>query len=161
VRAYRNAARTVRDLGREVRDMVAAGETLSELPGIGADLAEKIGEIVVTGDCETPRDLRGKTPPALAALLRLPGLGPKRVRALYDALHIQSLEELGAAAREGRTRGLPGFGEKTEERMLRAIEVRREDAGRFKLADVTAHAEALIAYLRAIPTVTPDSDVMD
>jgi DNA polymerase (family 10) len=150
VRAYRNAARTVRDLGREVRDMVAAGETLSELPGIGA-----------TGDCETPRDLRGKTPPALAALLRLPGLGPKRVRALYDALHIQSLEELGAAAREGRTRGLPGFGEKTEERMLRAIEVRREDAGRFKLADVTAHAEALIAYLRAIPTVTPDSDVMD
>ena len=153
VRAYRNAARTIGDLGREVRDMVEAGESLSELAGIGRDLAEKITEIVRTGDSETRRELREKIPPALAALRRLPGLGPKRVRALYDALHIQSLEELGAAARGGRIRELPGFGEKTEERILQAIETRQAEAGRFKLASVTAHAEALIAYLRAIPTV--------
>jgi DNA polymerase (family X) len=153
VRAYRNAARTIRDLGREVRDMAEAGENLSELSGIGRDLAEKIREIVVTGDSETRCALREKIPPALTALLRLPGLGPKRVRALYDALHIESLEELGAAAREGRIRDLPGFGEKTEERILRAVEAKQEEAGRFRLADVTRHAEALIAYLRAIPTV--------
>jgi DNA polymerase (family 10) len=151
VRAYRNAARTIRDLGREVRDM--AGEDLSELPGIGKDLAAKIREIVLTGDSEMRRALREETPPALAVLLRLPGLGPKRVRVLHDALHIQSLEELGAAARGGRLRELPGFGEKTEARILRAIETRQVDAGRFKLAHVTAQAEALIAYLRAIPTV--------
>ena len=186
VRAYRNASRTIRDLGREVHDMVEAGESLSELPGIGKDLAEKIGEIVGTGDSQTRRDLREKTPPALATLLRLPGLGPKRVKALHDALEVQSLEDLGAAAREGRIRDLPGFGEKTEERILRAIEVRREDQGRFKLADAVGPAEALIAYLRAIPGVkraavagsyrrsketigdldivvaaAPDSDVMD
>lgn len=153
VRAYRNSARTIRDLGREARDLVEAGENLSELPGIGRDLAEKIREIVLTGDSETRRALREKTPPALAALLRLPGLGPKRVRMLYDALHIQSIEQLGAAARGGSIRELPGFGEKIEEHILRAIETRQGEAGRFKLANVTAHAEALIAYLRAIPTV--------
>jgi DNA polymerase (family X) len=153
VRAYRNAARTVGDLGREVRDMVETGENLSELPGIGRDLAERIGEIVLTGDSATRRELREKIPPALVALLRLPGLGPKRVRMLHDALHIQSTEELGAAARGGRIRELPGFGEKTEQRILQAIATRQGEAGRFKLADVTAHAEALIAYLRAIPTV--------
>lgn len=153
VRAYRNAARTIRDLGREIRAVEDAGEDLSELPGIGKDLAEKIREIVRTGESETLRALSEKTPPALTALLRLPGLGPKRVKALYDALAIQSLEELGAAARGGHIRDLQGFGEKTEERILRAVEARREEAGRFKLALVTDHAEALIAYLRAIPTV--------
>src|SRR5262249_47557799 len=83
VRAYRNAARTVRDLGREARDVVEAGEDLSGLPGIGKDLAGKICEIVLTGESETLRALREETPAALTALLRLPGLGPKRVRALY------------------------------------------------------------------------------
>src|SRR6185312_16268027 len=144
VRAYRNASRTLRDLGREVRGMVEAEESLMGLPGIGKDLAEKIREIVVTGDSATLRELREKTPPALTALLRLPGLGPKRVRALHDALHVESLVDLREAARRGRVRALPGFGEKTEERILRAIEAREEERGRFKRAEVAGHAEALI-----------------
>jgi DNA polymerase (family X) len=153
VRAYRNASRTIRDLGREVRDMAEAGEDLSQLPGVGKDLAERIREIAETGESELLRSLREETPPALTTLLRLPGLGPKRVKALHDALGIGSIEELAASARERRIRALPGFGEKTEERILRALDARHEDAGRFKLADVTRHAEALIAYLRAIPAV--------
>ncbi len=75
VRAYRNAARTVLDLGREVRDRVEAGDDLAELPGIGRDLADQIREMVLTGESETLRAIREKTPPALAVLLRLPGLG--------------------------------------------------------------------------------------
>lgn len=153
VRAYRNASRTVRDLGREVRDLVEAGTDLTDLPGVGKDLAAKIREIAVTGESETLRALRAETPPALAELLRLPGLGPKRVRALHDVLHVSELADLGAAAREHRIRELPGFGEKTEERILRAIETRQGEAGRFRLAGVVPHAEALLAHLRAIPGV--------
>jgi DNA polymerase (family 10) len=153
VRAYRNAARVVADHGREVSEMVAAGEDLTALPGIGADLAGKIREIVVTGELDALRAQRERTPPALVALLRLPGLGPKRVRALNLALGVRTEDELRAAAEAHRIRELPGFGEKTEARILRALVTHEADRGRFLLASVTRDAEALVAHLKAIPGV--------
>jgi DNA polymerase (family 10) len=154
VRAYRNAARVVRDLGREVGEMVAGGEDLTTLPGIGADLAAKIRELAATGELGLLASLRARTPSALTALLALPGLGPKRVRALYDALGVTTEDELGEAARAGKIRALPGFGEKTEARILSALAARAPDRGRKRIADVTGWATSLERWLLAIPGVT-------
>jgi len=153
IRAYRNAARTLRDLGREVTGMLEQGEDLTELPGIGEDLAAKIQEIVETGTTPLLGKLRKKVPPALTELLHLPGLGPKRVKTLYHELDIHTLEQLHRAALDGRIRTLPGFGAKTEQRILQAIKARTGTAARFKLAIAAQYADALVAYLKQAPGV--------
>jgi DNA polymerase (family 10) len=145
IRAYRNTARTLRDLGREITNMLEQGEDLTELPGIGEDLAAKIQEIVATGTTPLLGKLRKKVPPALTELLHLPGLGPKRVKALYHELDIHTLEQLYRAALDGRIRTVPGFGEKTEQHLLQAIKARTETAARCKLAVAAQYADALVA----------------
>src|SRR5512136_2480199 len=80
IRAYRNAARTVQDLGRELGDLVEKGEDLTTIPGIGADLAAKIAEMVKTGKCETLENVRRQFPPGITDLLKIQNLGPKRVK---------------------------------------------------------------------------------
>lgn len=151
IRAYRNAARTVQDLGRELRDMVEAGEDLKALPGIGEDLAEKIVELVQTGACTALQKMRSRFPPGITDLLRIPGLGPKRVKVLYGDLKIESLAQLEAAAREGKIRDLPGFGEKTEQNILQAIQVKADTGRRFLLAHARVYAETLTDYLNKLP----------
>lgn len=153
IRAYRNAARTLRDLGREVTSMLAQGEDLTALPGIGEDLAAKIQEIVETGTTPLLGKLRKKVPPALTELLHISGLGPKRVKALYHELDIQTLGQLHRAALDGRIRTLPGFGQKTEQHILQAITARRGTATRCKLAIAAQYADALVAYLKQAPGV--------
>lgn len=153
VRAYRNAASIIGDLRHDVRQMVARGEDLTALPGIGADLAAKIREIVDTGHCALLDRLHRELPPAISELLHIPGLGPKRVRALWHDLDVQTAEQLCRAARDGRIRGLPGFGEKTERKILQAAEAHLSQSRRFKLASAAQYADALVAYLRGVPTV--------
>ena len=150
VRAYRNAARQVEGMGVPVADMVAKGEDLTELPGIGDDLAAKIREMVETGKCRFLEKLRRKTPPTITELLKIPGLGPKRVRALYHELDVQTLEQLARAARDGRIRELPGFGAKTEQTVLDAISAHVAEQRRFKLAVAAQYAEPLKKYLEKI-----------
>jgi DNA polymerase (family 10) len=147
IRAYRNAARIVSELGREVRTLLANGEDLTLLPGIGDDLAGKIREIVETGDCRMLDKLQSELPPAIAELLHVPGLGPKRVRTLWHDLDIQTPEEAARAARDGRIRALPGFGEKTESNILRAIEAHLSQTRRIKLATAAQYAPALLDWL--------------
>ncbi len=151
VRAYRNAARQLQGMGVPAADMVAKGEDLTELPGIGDDLAAKIEEIVETGQCRFLEKLRRKTPPTITELLKIPGLGPKRVRALYHELDVHTLEQLARAARDGRIRELPGFGAKTEQTILEAISAHAEKQTRFKLAVAAQYAEPLKRYLEKIP----------
>jgi DNA polymerase (family 10) len=153
VRAYRNAARVIADLPRDVAALCAAGEDLAVLPGIGRDLATKIAEIATTGESATLRELVGQTPPALTALLRLPGLGPKRIRALHEALGVATIEDLAAAAKSGFIHDLPGFGAKIEQRILATIEAGRDERHRFMRAVAAVQAEALILFLQAIPGV--------
>lgn len=147
IRAYRNAAREMQSLGVPAADMIARGEDLTELPGIGDDLAAKIREIVETGKCKALEKLRAKFPPTITTLLRLPGLGPKRVKTLYDGLKIESVAALREAARAGRIRELPGFGEKTEAAILEALAQHLEEATRFKLAIAAQYAEPLVSWL--------------
>jgi DNA polymerase (family 10) len=149
IRAYRNAARVVGSLSLDLAARLAEGAELPKLPGIGADLGGKIREIAATGSCKLLEQLRRKFPAGITALLALPGLGPKRVRALHEA-RIDSLEDLRRAARAGRLPALPGFGEKTAQRIVAAAEARLVAPRRFKLAVAAQYAEPLAKYLGAV-----------
>jgi DNA polymerase (family 10) len=149
VRAYRNAARTIGELGTDVKTLMARGMPLTDIPGIGADLSNKITEIVDTGSCEFLKRLQKDVPPAVTQLMRLPGLGPKRVKTLWKDLDIQTMDQLLKAAQAGRIRELPGFGEKTEQKILDAAQRQLAQAPRVKLAVAAQYAEPLAAYLRA------------
>ncbi|CAG1007127.1 partial DNA polymerase/3'-5' exonuclease PolX, partial [Burkholderiales bacterium] len=153
IRAYRNAARILGDLPQEARLLVESGDDLTRLPGIGADLANKINEIVSTGRCSLLERLHRELPPAITELMKIPGLGPKRVKALYHDLDVQTVEQLHRAAQDGRIRALPGFGEKTEQNILQAVEAHASQSRRFKLATAAQYAEALHAFLQTIPGV--------
>lgn len=153
VRAYRNAARTLQELGKDVRAMVENDEDLTRLPGIGDDLAAKIREIVETGHCAMLDKLHKQLPSTITELLKIPGLGPKRVRALYHELDIHTMEQLQRAVRDHRIQALPGFGEKTEIHIADALAVHAGSSSRFKLAVAAQYAEPLATWLRTIPGV--------
>lgn len=154
VRAYRTAARTLRNLTQSVSGLLRDGKDLSELPGIGKDLAGKIREMVETGRLALLADLERRMPGELAQLVALPGLGPKRVKLLHARLKIATVEDLRRAAAAGKVRRLPGFGPKTEEKILREIARREEIGKRVKLATAEQVAAPLLDHLRAIPGVT-------
>jgi DNA polymerase (family X) len=153
VRAYRNAARTVTGLPHSVVTMLAAGQDLSELPGIGKDLAAKIAEIAGTGHLQFLDEIEERTPPGLAKLLGVPGLGPKRVQILHTALGIDDLDKLAAAARAGQLRKLPRFGAKNEEKILRALQSRRPEEHRMPWPRAEEVAVPLVDWLKAAPGV--------
>ncbi len=147
IRAYRNAAREVRGLTKELARLVREDADLTELPGIGDALAGKIREIVHTGSCRALKTLEKQLPPDLTELLRLPGLGPKRVHALHYDLDIHTPEQLYRAAKDGRLRELPGFGPKTEAAIAAALEAHLGSERRWKLAAAARYAEPLVAWL--------------
>ena len=148
IRAYRNAARTISELPRNVSEIVREGEDLTGFPGIGKDLSEKIKEIVDTGHLSMLDKLRREIRLDISGLTGLPGLGPKRVKQLHEKLGITNLEELEKAARKKKIRELEGFGEKTELSILDALEkgaIRRE---RTRLIDAEKRVESLLDYLK-------------
>ncbi len=153
VRAYRQAARVVGSLGRNVAEMVAAGETLEGRPGIGADLAGKIATIARGEKLPLLAQLTAKNPPGITALLDLPGLGPKRVHALRDSLGIDSAEKLKTALEAGKLSSVPGFASGIIGKLK---EVLAQGAGakpRMKLAAADEIVEPLLAALRKTQAV--------
>lgn len=152
IRAYENGARALEGLAEDVGALVAAGR-LKELAGVGDALAKKIADLHGTGTTELLDRLRARHPPGTLELLRVPELGPKKVAALQAALGVQSVADLEKACVEGRVRGLKGFGEKTEQKILEGVRrMRARDADRrFLLADALAAADALLAHLRGSP----------
>lgn len=151
IRAYRNAARTISSLSRSVSDMVEAGESLTVLPGIGADLADKVQIIVRTGTLPLLEELKKELSPELSALMEIPGLGPRRVKALHDKLGIRRVEELLEAAEAGKVRDLEGFGAKTEEAILEEIkrlEETKKAGRRVKLIVAEQVVEPLLKHLK-------------
>jgi DNA polymerase (family 10) len=148
IRAYRNAARTVSNLGRNVADMVEAEEDLTELSGIGKDLAEKIREIVETGTLSQLEEIENETPSELNDLMKVASLGPKRVQALYRELDIKNLLELKEAAEKGKIRKLEGFGRKTEQKILQDLEQHDGRETRVKLPEAEQRAVPLVDYLK-------------
>ena len=147
VRAYRRAARTIEGLPQSVHSMLAAEKDLSELPGIGKDLAGKIADIVRTGHFELLEALKKKMPGDLAEMAALPGLGPKRIKLLYKKLRVHTLDDLRRAIDSGRLQKAGGFGPVIEKKLSDALK-KPVSAKRFKLAIAEDEAEALVAYLR-------------
>ena len=150
VRAYRNAARTIRDFPEPIADLVRAGtKDLTEIAGIGDDLAEKIADIVTTGELPLRKQLASKLPAGLLDLLRIPGLGPKRVKLLYKKLKVKSAADLAAALDKGRIQKLKGFGPKMEEKMRAGLGQAQVGERRMLLNEAEAQATAVVAYLEA------------
>jgi DNA polymerase (family 10) len=157
VRAYRNAARVVAEHPERL-DRIARRnpEALKELPGIGDDLAAKIVELSLTGRLDMLGRLAEVVPPGVAELMRVPGIGPRRARQLHEALNIRSVAQLERAVRAHKVRELPGFGERTETRLLEALAARSaegEGEGRVLRSSVVPLAESLVAALSRVPGV--------
>ncbi|QDV32881.1 DNA polymerase/3'-5' exonuclease PolX [Tautonia plasticadhaerens] len=119
-RAYHNAADAIRGLGDDLPERIASGR-LAEVPGIGETIRAKVVQLVTTGSVPLYDELRAELPPGLVALLRVPGLGPKKIKALHDALKVESLADLRLAAESGKIAGLKGFGAKTEQKILEGL----------------------------------------
>jgi DNA polymerase (family 10) len=147
VRAYRRAARVIEGQPRSVGSLLSAGRDLSELPGIGKDLAGKIADIVTTGHFGLLDTLKKELPGELGDMAALPGLGPKRIKLLYDKLKVRTLDDLRRVLRTGRLADLKGFGPVSAKKLADALEKPREEK-RFKLAVAEAEAEALTGFLR-------------
>jgi DNA polymerase (family 10) len=153
VRAYRRAAREIEGLPKAVASLLKSGGDLSELPGIGKDLAGKIADIVRTGHFDLLDTLKRKLPGELGDMAALPGLGPKRIKLLVDRLKVRTLDDLRRAIKTGRLRMLRGFGPLIEKKLLGALEKPKPTA-RFKLSVAEAEAEALVAFLRERPPLS-------
>ena len=155
IRAYRNAADTITHLGDPVSALPPAVRL--GLPGIGKDLAAKIGELIDTGTCAYYQELLQEFPPTILDLLRLQGVGPKTVAMLYRHLEIRSLDDLERAAREGRIRELKGMGARKEALILKALDERQRFTGRRLVAEAWDTGAALVADLRAH---APDAEIL-
>jgi DNA polymerase (family 10) len=153
IRAYRNAAQIVSGLSRSIADMVEAGEDLSRLSGIGANLANHLQEIVETGRFSELEKLAKRIPAALTDLLKVPSLGPKRVRVIYDTLQITDPRDLRRAVETGQLRELPGFGEKMEQKILEHIQTRQQGEERMRLAVAEQLVEPILRLLRHVKGV--------
>lgn len=151
--AYRRAAENIRELGRDLHLIDEEGG-LTDIPGIGATLAAKIEEMLVTDRLEFYERLAEEIPPSLVEMLRVEGLGPKRVKQIYDSLGITTLDELTEAARQGELRNLPGLGAKSEAKIVANIEaLARHGDDRFPLAIAWPVAHEILSELQRLPQV--------
>jgi DNA polymerase (family 10) len=154
VRAYRGAARTVGALASPVGSFPEKGAgALEELPGIGKDLAGKIREIAATGELGLLHELKERTPESLLGLLEIGGLGPKRAKAIYEGLGIDTIDALEKAAREGRLRSLKGVGPKLEAQILEGITARALRGKRIPISEADAEIAPILERLRGAPSV--------
>jgi len=153
VRAYRRAARTIEGLPQSVKSILTAGRDLSELPGIGKDLAGKIADIVATGHFALLDTLKKKLPGELGEMAALPGLGPKRLKLLHDRLKVNTFDDLRRVIRMGRLHKVKGFGPTTEQKLAAALE-KPVTEKRFKLSIAEAEADALVSFLRGTGRAT-------
>lgn len=151
-RAFHAAARTIEGVTDDLSERARKG-TLREIKGIGEGLAKVIADLVLTGRSKEYDDLKKGVPEGVVEMTRLHGLGPKRVRILWKDLKLTSLEALTKACNEHRVARIEGFGEKTEENILRAIEARKQFASRFLYSTAEEAAEAMLSTLRAIKGV--------
>src|SRR5437763_4147813 len=150
IRDYTNAARSLETFGGNISDL-RDEETLETIPGIGKAIAAKIKELVETGSLKFYDDLRAEFPADILELFSLPGLGAKKIKALYEKLQVSSIAQLHEACVAGRVAELPGFGKTTQEKLSRAIAERTKHAGSFQLGAIASEAETFQSDLRAHP----------
>ena len=150
IRAYANAARAMETFGGNISNLQDE-EALAKIPGIGKSIADKIKELAATGSLKYLEELRAEFPAAILQLFSISGLGAKKIKALYDKLHISSIEQLREACETGRVAELPGFGETTQIKICKAIEERAKHSGYFQFAQIAQEAETLKSDLAGHP----------
>ena len=150
IRAYQNAARSIEAFGASFSDLQNQ-ETLEKIPGIGKAIAAKISELATSGGLKFLDELRAEFPAAILELFSIPGLGAKKIKALYEKLKISSISDLQAACESGRVAELPGFGETTQTKICNAIANRAKHVGSFQFGEIAAEAEQLRSDLAAQP----------
>jgi DNA polymerase (family 10) len=153
IRAYRNAARTISSTSESLSDLVATKQDLTQFAGIGKDLAKQIEEITTKGQHSALEELRKQIPGGVLDMLRIPGVGPKKVSVFFNELGLKSLEDLKAACEAGRLSKLKGFGKKTEESILANIATATEQSQRASISDARAAAEAIVEDLQKLKEV--------
>ncbi len=153
VRAYREAAGTIRDHSRSIEEMVKAGEDLTELSGIGEDLAGKIQRTVEKGKPKLLEEKEKNFPEGLARLLNIEDLGPKSVKKLYDKLGIESIDDLKKAVKSKKIRGLSGFGKKSEKKIKESLEKAEKAPDRFKFNIAEQYVSSLKKFLDGIDDI--------
>jgi DNA polymerase (family 10) len=151
IRAYRNAVRTIQTQAAPLARLLAEKRPLTDLPGIGKEMASHIKEMVETGTLGYRDELLGEMPRSLIELMRLPSVGPKKAKKLWDELKICTVEDLEAAAKAGRIAGVPGFGEKSQQKILAGLQDHRQHSSRMLLADAEKFVEPLLEWLRESP----------
>src|SRR5437764_368817 len=152
IRAYTNAARSLETFGGNLSDLQDE-EALAKIPGIGKAIAAKIKELGGTGKLKYLEELRAEFPAAILELFSISGLGAKKIKALYEQLHISSIEQLREACESGRVAQLPGFGETTQAKICTAIEQRAKHSGYFQFGQIAAETESLRRDLAGHPDV--------
>ncbi len=150
IRAYVNAARSIEAWGGSLSDLQDE-EALGKIPGIGKSIADKIKELAATGSLKYLEELRAEFPAAILQLFSISGLGAKKIKALYDKLHVSSIEQLREACETGRVAELPGFGETTQTKICKAIEERARHSGYFQFGQIAGEGETLRSDLAAQP----------
>jgi DNA polymerase (family 10) len=153
IRAYQNGARALEQLTEDLSTVITE-ERLAEVPGMGKALAEKIETLHASGKLEYHEKLRASVPPGLLEMIEVPGLGGKRIKKIYDALGVDTLDSLEAACQSGALAELPGFGQKTAENILRGLKNLKAYSARHLWWDASERALPLLAELRALPEVT-------
>jgi DNA polymerase (family 10) len=157
--AYDRAKRALEGFPERLEDIARdPNRKLTDIPGIGEDLAKKIVELIETGKSKYHQEQLAKVPASLLELLQLQTVGPQKVRLFYKQAGIKSIDDLEAAVKAGRLRNLPGMSVKSEENILKALEVYRRAAGRFRLDTASETAQQLTRYLEefeGVEKVTP------
>jgi DNA polymerase (family X) len=154
VRAYRNAARRLRELEEQISDLLDHGADLTEIEGIGKEIAEKLRTMVQTGRLRQLDELAERVPIGLTEVVRVKGVGPKHARTLWQEVGVTDVDELEKAAKDGKLAGLPGFGAKTQENVLKGIDAYRRNTGRALLGEIDAVVAPLIERLRTAKGVS-------
>ncbi len=153
IRAYRNAVNTVESLSRPLSDMIDAGEDLTELPGIGKNVAAHIAELLRTGSIDRLEEVTAEIPESLADLIRLDGVGPKKAKKLFDELGVRSVDDLEAQLAAGAVQELEGFGARSAEKIRAAIADHRKHTGRFQIGEVERLVSGVLGHMAAAPGV--------
>jgi DNA polymerase (family X) len=154
-RAYEKAAQAIEATDRPLAEIHRAGgeKALAEIPGIGKSMAGRLGELLTTGRCALLEEYRGRMPVDVAALTAIEGIGPKAVKVLFERLNVRTPADLEAAARDGKIRALPSFGERSEQRILKGLAFIEQSGQRRPLAAVRPVVEAIAARLRTVAGV--------
>src|SRR6266513_155068 len=151
-RAYQNAARAVSALDGDIEQLTREGK-LKGIPGLGSTIVKRIEELVNTGHMAFYEELQATTPPIKLEMMRIPGVGPKKINAIYNELHVNSIAELEQAIREDKVAHLPGFGKKTQDNILQGIAFLTQHAGRFLYPVAEEEAERIRAALASLPEI--------